>query len=300
MLEPLGSPWHRRLLPWRWYDVGYLLVSFVTGTISFTWAVAAGTTAIALSVFVIGLPVALLVVGFDRWWCDLERGRAGRVLGRAVPSGYRPRYGDGPIRRGLSVFGDRQVWLDLVWMLLAFPLGLIGFLLVTLLASAVLALLSGPIWLWSIPDWIHRHDVALSILFPLLAVPAAAASAVLVRGYAVLKARAAEALLAPRRTELLEARVQTLAESRAGAVDASVTDLQRVERDLHDGAQARLVALAMDLGMAEQRLAGADPDAAASTSPTLAIRRARRSPTSGTSSAGSDRASSPTAASTQR
>ncbi|HWF56460.1 MAG TPA: histidine kinase, partial [Solirubrobacteraceae bacterium] len=62
--------------------------------------------------------------------------------------------------------------------------------------------------------------------------------------------------------EMLERRVETLAETRAGAVDAAVAELQRVERDLHDGAQARLVALTMDLGLAEQRLANADPETA--------------------------------------
>ncbi|HET8953704.1 MAG TPA: sensor histidine kinase, partial [Solirubrobacteraceae bacterium] len=48
---------------------------------------------------------------------------------------------------------------------------------------------------------------------------------------------------------------------RAGAVDAAAAELQRIERDLHDGAQARLVALAMDLGMAEERFAR-DPEGA--------------------------------------
>jgi signal transduction histidine kinase len=68
-------------------------------------------------------------------------------------------------------------------------------------------------------------------------------------------------LLAPSRTEHLERRVQTLAESRAESVDFSAAELRRVERDLHDGAQARLVALGMSLGMAEQILDG-DPEAA--------------------------------------
>jgi signal transduction histidine kinase len=49
--------------------------------------------------------------------------------------------------------------------------------------------------------------------------------------------------------------------TRAGAVDVQETDLRRIERDLHDGAQARLVALGMNLGLAEQKLAG-DPEAA--------------------------------------
>ena len=85
----------------------------------------------------------------------------------------------------------------------------------------------------------------------------------LVRGLALVQAEhSAARMLGPNRTEVLEQRVQTLAETRAGAVDAAVTELQRVERDLHDGAQARLVALAMDLGLAEQRLAHADPETA--------------------------------------
>ena len=52
-----------------------------------------------------------------------------------------------------------------------------------------------------------------------------------------------------------------LTHTRAGAVDAAAADLRRIERDLHDGAQARLVALAMDLGMAEERFAR-DPEGA--------------------------------------
>jgi signal transduction histidine kinase len=92
---------------------------------------------------------------------------------------------------------------------------------------------------------------------------AAVLAAWLVRGWALGQASLAAWLLGPRRVEELERRVQKLAETRAGAVDAGVSELQRVERDLHDGAQARLVALAMDLGLAEQRLAQADPESAA-------------------------------------
>jgi signal transduction histidine kinase len=64
-------------------------------------------------------------------------------------------------------------------------------------------------------------------------------------------------LLAPS----LAARVERLTETRAGAVDVATAELQRIERDLHDGAQARLVALAMDLGMAEERF-DRDPEGA--------------------------------------
>ena len=59
----------------------------------------------------------------------------------------------------------------------------------------------------------------------------------------------------------LQERIDVLESTRAGAVDVQETEARRIERDLHDGAQARLVALGMNLGMAEQRLA-ADPEAA--------------------------------------
>ena len=62
-------------------------------------------------------------------------------------------------------------------------------------------------------------------------------------------------------TEVLEQRVQRLTETRADAVDHSAAELRRIERDLHDGAQARLVAMSMNLGMAESLLES-DPEAA--------------------------------------
>jgi signal transduction histidine kinase len=58
-----------------------------------------------------------------------------------------------------------------------------------------------------------------------------------------------------------EARVEELTQSRAGAVEAAEMQLRRIERDLHDGAQARLVALGMNIGLAEQQLAK-DPEKA--------------------------------------
>jgi signal transduction histidine kinase len=64
-----------------------------------------------------------------------------------------------------------------------------------------------------------------------------------------------------RRRGPLEQRIRVLETTRAGAVDVQETELRRIERDLHDGAQARLVALGMNLGMAEQKL-DADPEAA--------------------------------------
>jgi signal transduction histidine kinase len=73
-----------------------------------------------------------------------------------------------------------------------------------------------------------------------------------------LDARAARALLGPSRAEELEHQVEHLAETRAGVVDAADAERRRLERDLHDGTQQRLVSLAMRLGMARAER----PDAA--------------------------------------
>lgn len=77
----------------------------------------------------------------------------------------------------------------------------------------------------------------------------------------------AHALLTPSevfgRKEQLAARVDELTRTRSGVLDVQAAELRRIERDLHDGAQARLVALSMQLGRAEQRLgANGDPDPA--------------------------------------
>jgi signal transduction histidine kinase len=83
----------------------------------------------------------------------------------------------------------------------------------------------------------------------------------LLAGMIAVGANAAALLLTGDRSALT-ARISTLEETRAGAVDVQEAELRRIERDLHDGAQARLVALGMSLGMAEQKLA-TEPEAAA-------------------------------------
>jgi signal transduction histidine kinase len=73
--------------------------------------------------------------------------------------------------------------------------------------------------------------------------------------------RAARALLGPNRADVLERRVEDLAESRAGVVDAADAERRRIERDLHDGAQQRLVSLAVNLGLARRTLKDVPPEA---------------------------------------
>jgi signal transduction histidine kinase len=108
-------------------------------------------------------------------------------------------------------------------------------------------------WLLGIPvdAWVTAGGIVLLLLAP--RVTAAVAR---------LDALAARPLLGPSRTEELEHRVEHLAQTRAGVVDAADAERRRLERDLHDGTQQRLVSLAMNLGMARAQ-AGTIEDARA-------------------------------------
>ena len=262
MARPLEPIFRRPYTAACWREVWVAIVDFVIATTGATIIVSTVSTAAGLFVVLIGLPLAVLFAHFDRWWCGIERTRAGRILGRPVIARYAEPVGDTRIARWLSVLKDRQTWLDATWMVVGLPVSFVSLFLTWLSWTCVLGLLSAPIYVWSIPGWIHRNDVVLSIIPPLLSPAAAVAAAWLTHGAVTARAALAARTLGIPHSEMLEERVQTLAATRAGAVDAAVSELQRVERDLHDGAQARLVALAMDLGMAEQRLANADAESA--------------------------------------
>ncbi|MFJ2157511.1 histidine kinase [Streptomyces sp. NPDC087856] len=113
------------------------------------------------------------------------------------------------------------------------------------------------VWMWGVPPeqlpkFLESSTEAVYINASGLAALLAALwlTPALVR----LDTHAALALLGPSRTEQLARRVEDLTESRAGAIDAADAERRRIERDLHDGAQQRLVSLAVNLGIARATL----------------------------------------------
>ncbi|MDH6574841.1 sensor histidine kinase [Kitasatospora sp. MAP5-34] len=158
-----------------------------------------------------------------------------------------------------------MTWRQAVYHLLAAPLfaaaaltailaGGVGLVMATSYGWAVLmplgsALRAGPAWT-STDGVITAGGIALLFAIPWVSGWLAGADE-----------RAVRALLGPNRAEVLEQRVEDLAESRAGVVDAADAERRRIERDLHDGAQQRLVSLAMNLGLARRTLRGVRPDA---------------------------------------
>jgi signal transduction histidine kinase len=104
----------------------------------------------------------------------------------------------------------------------------------------------------------HHHP--FGIFLTLAGIASLFAAPWLTAGAAAADARLARALLGPSRADELEHRVQQLTQTRAGVVDAADAERRRLERDLHDGTQQRLVSLAINLGMA--RAQAGTPDEA--------------------------------------
>jgi signal transduction histidine kinase len=184
-----------------------------------------------------------------------------------------------PIEHRLSVAGivvaarSRATWRQLGYHLLAGPalaaaaVAAVGMWLAGTMFTLVYAyawMLSSAGWLWrgqsssSKVDSLLRLGVPVDVYLTAVGIALLFAAPWVTAGVATLDARIAPGLLGPSRAEELEHRVQHLTQTRAGAVDAADAERRRLERDLHDGTQQRLVSLAMNLGMARAQATTAD------------------------------------------
>jgi len=244
-------------------DAAYLFLGLVMSIVAFTVWITAVSLSLSLGLLIIGFPVVIGSFALFKLLADLERRRAALVFGTPIVAAYRPAPADRRLAARLKAAAhDPQRWKDLAYLVLVSLVGFAwGILWVTLWAYA-LGSLTVPLWWWALPDdaqylWFtldNWEEMLGAAAIGVALLPLALFSQ---RPLALSQAHLARWLLGPS----LAARVERLTETRAGAVDAATTELQRIERDLHDGAQARLVALAMDLGMAEERFER-DPDGA--------------------------------------
>ena len=193
------------------------------------------------------------------------------AAGRGRQGGLR-----GQLRYCRWLLADPATWRDLLWMLADGPAGVaLG------LAPAVFTFIGGWVlgsdlgtlafgW-WNTAPPTPRDQVLFLSMLPV-------GVAGLIAGPKLLRAHAqiASVLLAPTRAEMAT-QLGRLTETRAEVVDASAAELRRIERDLHDGAQARLVALGMSIGLAEQLLRD-HPDEAVRCWPRPGSRADRRWP----------------------
>ncbi|MGW0334431.1 sensor histidine kinase [Streptomyces sp. NPDC003011] len=232
--SPSGEAGSDRLPPARfafdrqtWKEIAHLLANLPLALIGFVYVVTVFFTGAGLTVTVIGLP--LLAVGLmgARQLGRLERARARALLGVRVdepsplPSGRRTNIG--VVRHLWMGLKDPVGWRTMLYDFVRLPWGIFTFTLTL---------------------------VSLFVLWPVLPYIA--------RGLTNVDRAMVRGLLSP--SDELERRIAELESDRGVVVDTAAADLRRIERDLHDGAQARLVNLAMGLGMAKEKLLDGQAD----------------------------------------
>lgn len=226
-------------------------------------------TALPLVVVGVGGILLLLFVPLNWAFANLHRRMAGTILGAPIEQPYVHQRTLKPWRRLLFWSRDPARWRDFVWLLVSMSAGFVLSVLTVGLLLGVVWFLIFPFIFWVTPDGVFdinyglfRIDTVSESFYEWVWAFVCLLlwwkfAPVLMRA----RARLDRSLLAQTRASL-ERRVAEVAESRAETIDHSAAELRRIERDLHDGAQARLVSLGMSLGMAEQMMAK-DPEAAA-------------------------------------
>lgn len=232
-------------------------------------------TGIATLIVWVGVLVLAATLVASSWLARLERVRLVAMQGREPrPTTYRvPRGRPGVLARLIAPLRDPQMWLDTLWGPLAFVTGLAAFVVTVVWWAAALTGLTS--WFWQI--WLPESEgnetlasltglgdgrTAGSLLNVAIGLAALVTLPWVVRGVAWLHASLADVVLNGRST--LSARVERAEGARDAAQEAEAVALRRLERDIHDGPQQRLVRLTMDLGRARRQV-GADPEQASAT-----------------------------------
>jgi signal transduction histidine kinase len=254
----------RPLIQSRTYlETSDLLLDLAVGVLWFTILTTLLTTGVSLLITLVGLPILTATFYLARAAAQAERVRVRGFLGLDIPQPlYKPRKGDGLWHRLTSPFTDRTTWKELSYVWLVQPiLGVVNFTVAVTAWAVPLWALTLPIYavhwkaaapeLWpgeTLDTWHEVIPVAIGGLLVLPLVPW------VIRGFAAVDRAAA-------RWGLSQSKVTVLRETQARSVDMAMADRRQIERDLHDGAQQRLLSLGMELGMALEKF-DSDPDAA--------------------------------------
>jgi signal transduction histidine kinase len=247
-----------------------LLLDLVVGVVWFTVFTTLITTGASLLITLIGLPILTATFYLARAAAHVERIRARALLDTDIRSPLRkPAKGDGVWHKLVAPFADRTTWKELFYLWLVQPVqSIVNFTVAVVAWSVPLWAITLPIYavtwkraapeLWSgekLDTWGEVIPVAIAGLIVLPLAPW------IIRAFARADAAVARWGLSESRTRALEERVAELRETQARSVDIAMADRRQIERDLHDGAQQRLLSLGMDLGMALEKFES-DPDGA--------------------------------------
>jgi signal transduction histidine kinase len=255
--------------PRTWLAMTSHLAGLVLGIAAFVVIVTGLSLGYSLLVLaLVGLPLLGLTLRLASWFAVAERARAGLMLGVRVPAwpaGSRTGYRWGILPHWRTL-GERATWGEIGYALLRLPASAVAVTLSVAMWSAAVVLLTLPLYNAQLPAGGAKIGDVVFTGTPAMAASAGIGLVYLLiapqvtRGFGRMDAGLAQWLLGP--PSDLAARLDEVEKSRDRVVDAAEAERVRIERDLHDGAQQRLVALAMDLGRAKAKFAD-DPEAAA-------------------------------------
>ncbi|MFD0359816.1 sensor histidine kinase [Streptomyces sp. NPDC127110] len=258
-----------------WREFAYLLVGLPLSTLYFSLAVTGVAIGAGLLVTFVGVPVLAGVLAMCRGFGQVERARVRGMLRvpLADPAPVRAAKGGAVARLG-ALLKNGSAWRHVLYSVVHLPWALFTFTTALVLWTTGWSLLLYPLWFWVFPAFtdlpglpvLQNDDYTFYLDSPATVVGAfviglglTLATPWVLRALTTADRVLVSGLLGRSR---LDDRVMELESDRGAVVDTAAADLRRIERDLHDGAQARLVALAMDLGLAKEKLAE-DPQAAA-------------------------------------
>jgi signal transduction histidine kinase len=275
------SPAHR-MLRQLGIDTAYVIVGFPLAVAAFTIIVTGLSAGAGLLITVIGLPILVFTLFIARGFAHLERVRVRPVLRKPAVTVLYKQSDPGIAwwRRMLAALGDGQAWLDTLHTLVRFPIAVATFSIAVTWWSMAAGGITYWFWVRFLPadnndqlpamlgfgDGVQGRVVFYSVIgvFATLTLP------LIIRWCALAEAWVAYGMLtgvASLRQQIsgLTVTAQTAQSQRVAAMSAEANALHRLERDIHDGPQQRLVRLAVDLGRARQQLDGPNPLAARDT-----------------------------------
>jgi signal transduction histidine kinase len=252
-----------------WLAFIHLLAGTVTGAVAFVVVVSGAVLGVATLWFlVLGLHVLVALAWLSLRFGQAERARFEVMLGEHIPgppADLTP--GASAWQRLRRLLATPTTMRQLGYAALRLPLSLAEAGLVVALWSFAVAMLGLPLfgWLllhvrWHVPGWVPANPAQMAAVAALGLLLLIAAPHV-TQGVAAVDTAIARYLIGPGGSADLTVRIGELERSRARVVDAAEAERRRIERDLHDGAQQRLVSLAMNLGRAKARFDD-DPQAA--------------------------------------
>lgn len=207
--------------------------------------------AIPLGLIAVGFAVALVVVPATAVLANVHRRVSGALLDVEIGASYADTAGTHTLGRPIRWLDDGARWRDVGFLWYSATGGFVMSAIPPLLLCAPLVHVTGLV-LDPGRSWVFLLAVSGTGLFVWWRV-----TPPLVRARAMIE----RAVLGSAELARLERRVTEVTESRRDTVDVSAAEIRRIERDLHDGAQARIAALGMTVGLAE-KLVPSDPDAA--------------------------------------